>query len=168
MNNYGKTFEHDIKNSFQKQGIWCMRINDTYVTAKKNNENENVNIFIPQQPCDYIVHYNGTLYLLELKATERKYMTIERSGSNGMIKQHQYEQMMKHTGENEKAYLILQFEREYTYALNIEDFYRFLQENDKKSINKLDLVQYNGIIIQQQQIRTHYCYNLKKLLEGVN
>ena len=47
---------------------------------------------------------------------------------------------MKHTGENEKAYLILQFEREYTYALNIEDFYRFLQENDKKSINKLDVI----------------------------
>lgn len=65
-----------------------MRINDTYVTAKKNNENENVNIFVPQQPCDYIAHYNSTLYLLELKATERKFITIERSGSNGMIKQH--------------------------------------------------------------------------------
>ena len=63
-----------------------MRINDTYVVARKNNEN--ANIFVPQQPCDYIAHYNSTLYLLELKATERKYMTIERSGSNGMIKQH--------------------------------------------------------------------------------
>ena len=63
-----------------------MRINDTYVVARKDNEN--ANIFVPQQPCDYIVHYNSILYLLELKATERKYMTIERSGSNGMIKQH--------------------------------------------------------------------------------
>ena len=71
---------------------------------------------------------------------------------------------MKHTGEHEKAYLILQFEREFTYALNIEDFYRFLQDTEKKSINKLDVVQYGGCIIQQQQIRTHYCYNIKKLL----
>ena len=170
MNSYGKIFEHDFKQSAEKQGIWIMRINDTYVTAKKNNENENVNIFVPQQPCDYIAHYDGILYLLELKATERKFITIQTDANNtGMIKQHQYQQMMKHTGENERAYLILQFEREYTYALNIEDFYRFLQENDKKSINKLDAVQYNGIIIQQQQIRTHYCYNVKKLLEqGVN
>ena len=44
---------------------------------------------------------------------------------------------MKHTGEHEKAYLILQFEREFTYALNIEDFYRFLQDTEKKSINFL-------------------------------
>ena len=61
-----------------------MRINDTYTQAKKNDENA----FVPQQVCDYIAHYNGTLYLLELKATERKFITIERSGSNGMIKQH--------------------------------------------------------------------------------
>ena len=163
--NYGKIFEKEFKESAQKQGIWIMRINDTYVPAKAISEDS----FIPQQPCDFIAHYNSTLYLLELKSTEKKYMTIERDGNRGMIKKHQYEQMMKHTGENEKAYLILQFEREYTYALNIEDFYRFLQDTDKKSINKLDVIQYNRIIIQQQQIRTHYCYNVKKLLEqGVN
>ena len=44
--------------------------------------------------------------------------------------------------------LVLQFEREYTYGLMIEDFMRFLQENDKKSINKLDVVQYGGFIVE--------------------
>ena len=44
--------------------------------------------------------------------------------------------------------LVLQFEREYTYGLMIEDFMRFLSESDKKSINKLGIVQYGGIIIE--------------------
>ena len=65
--------------------------------------------------------------------------------------------------------LVLQFEREYTYGLMIEDFMRFLSESDKKSINKLDVVQYGGFIIEQKLLRKNYCYNVKKLLdEGVN
>ena len=158
--NYGKIFEKELKESAQKQGIWIMRINDTYVPAKAISEDS----FIPQQPCDFIAHYNSTLYLLELKSTEKKYMTIERDGNRGMIKKHQYEQMFQKIGEHEKAMLVLQFEREYTYGLMIEDFMRFMQENEKKSINKLDVVQYNGIIIEQKKLRTHYCYNVKKLL----
>lgn len=165
--NYGKVFEHEFKDSAEKQEIWIMRINDTYVPAKAISEDS----FIPQQPCDFIMHLDGTLWLLELKSTEKKYMTIERDGSNGMIKQHQYQQMYKHTCdcENEKGMLVLQFEREFTYGLLISDFYRFLQENEKKSINKLDVIQYGGFNVEQKLARTHYYYNVKKLLEqGVN
>ena len=99
--NYGKIFEKEFKESAQKQGIWIMRINDTYVPAKAISEDS----FIPQQPCDYVVHYDGTLWLLELKSTEKKYMTIERDGNRGMIKKHQYEQMFQKIGEHEKAML---------------------------------------------------------------
>ena len=144
-----------------------MKIADTYVPAKEASPSA----FIPQQPCDFVAHYNGTLWLLELKSSQNKYITIERDGSNGMIKQHQYERMFKHTCdcENEKGMLVLQFEREYTYGLLIQDFYRFLQETDKKSINKLDVVQYGGFNVEQKIARTHYYYNVKKLLEqGVN
>ena len=130
--NYGKIFEKEFKESAQQQGIWIMRINDTYVPAKAISEDS----FIPQQPCDFIAHYNSTLYLLELKSTEKKYMTVERDGNRGMIKKHQYEQMFQKIGAHEKAMLVLQFEREYTYGLMIEDFMRFLSECDKKSINK--------------------------------
>ena len=163
MNNYGKIFEHEFKDSAQKQGKWIMRINDTYVPAKAISEDS----FIPQQPCDFIAHYDGILWLLELKRTEKKYMTIERDGNRGMIKKHQYEQMFQKIGEHEKALLILQFERENTYALKIEDFYRFLQDSTKKSINKLDVVQYGGIIIEQKLLRKNYCYNVKKLLTSI-
>lgn len=163
--NYGKIFEKEFKESAQKQGIWIMRINDTYVPAKAISEDS----FIPQQPCDFIAHYDGTLWLLELKSTEKKYMTIERDGNRGMIKKHQYEQMFQKIGEHEKAMLVLQFERENTYGLMIEGFMRFLQETDKKSINKLDVIQYGGFNVEQKLARTRYYYNVKKLLEqGVN
>ena len=163
--NYGKIFEKEFKESAQKQDIWIMRINDTYVKAKEIDSDA----FIPQQPCDFVAHYNGTLWLLELKSSQNKYISIERDGSNGMIKQHQYEQMMKHIGENERAMLVLQFEREYTYGLLIQDFMRFLSENGKKSINKLDVIQYGGFNVEQKLARTRYYYNVKKLLEqGVN
>ena len=161
--NYGKIFEKEFKESAQKQGIWIMRINDTYVPAKAISEDS----FIPQQPCDFIMHLDGTLWLLELKSTEKKYMTIERYGNRGMIKKHQYEQMFQKIGEHERALLILQFERENTYALKIEDFYRFLQDSTKNSINKLDIVQYGGIIIEQKLLRKNYCYNVKKLLTSI-
>ena len=161
--NYGKVFEHEFKDSAQKQGIWCMRIADTYAPAKAISEDS----FIPQQPCDFIAHYDGTLWLLELKSTEKKYMTIERDGNRGMIKKHQYEQMFQKIGEHERAILVLQFERENTYGLLIQDFMRFLQENEKKSINKLDVVQYGGFIIEQKLLRKNYCYNVKKLLTSI-
>ena len=161
--NYGRVFEREFKESAEKQGIWCMKIADTYVPAKEASPSA----FIPQQPCDFVAHYDGTLWLLELKSTEKKYMTIERDGNRGMIKKHQYEQMFQKIGEHEKAMLVLQFERENTYGLMIEDFMRFLQENDKKSINKLDVVQYGGIIIEQKLLRKNYCYNVKKLLTSI-
>ena len=160
--NYGRVFEREFKESAEKQGIWCMKIADTYVPAKEASPSA----FIPQQPCDFVVHFDGTLWLLELKSSQNKYITIQRDKKNntGMIKQHQYEQMYKHTGENEKAMLVLQFEREYTYGLLIQDFYRFLQETDKKSINKSGVVQYGGIIIESKLLRKNYYYNVKKLL----
>ena len=163
--NYGRAFEKEFKESAEKQHIFCMKIADTYVPAKAVSESA----FIPKQPCDFVAHYDGTLWLLEWKSSEKKYMTIERDGNRGMIKKHQYEQMFQKIGEHEKAMLVLQFEREYTYGLMIEDFMRFLQENDKKSINKLDVIQYGGFNVEQKLLRKNYCYNVKKLLEqGVN
>ena len=160
--NSGKVFERDFKESCKKQNIFIMRINDTYYKAKQYDPKA----FVPSQVCDYILHYNGTLFMTELKSSEKKYMTIERDKA-GMIKKHQYEQMFQKIGEHEKAMLVLQFERENTYGLMIQDFMRFLQENDKKSINKLDVVQYGGIIIEQKLLRKNYCYNVKKLLTSI-
>lgn len=164
MINSGKVFEHDFKESCKKQNIFALRINDTYYTAKQYDPKA----FVPQQICDYILHYNGVLFMTELKSTDKKYMTIERNKA-GMIKKHQYEQMSRNENANEHGVLVLQFLRdtddEVTYAMKITDFMNFLDESDKSSINMLDVVQHGGIIVEQVVRRTRKHYNVKDMLD---
>ena len=141
-----------------------MRINDTYYTAKQYDPKA----FVPSQVCDYILHYNGTLFMTELKSSEKKYMTIERDKA-GMIKKHQYEQMSRNENTNEHGLFVLQFLRdtddEITYAMKITDFMQFLSESDKSSINMLDVVQHGGIVIEQAVSRTRKHYNVQDVLD---
>ena len=141
-----------------------MRINDTYYTAKQYDPKA----FIPSQVCDYILHYNGTLFMTELKSSEKKYMTIERDKA-GIIKKHQYEQMSRNENTNEHGLFVLQFLRdtddEITYAMKITDFMQFLNESDKSSINMLDVVQHGGIVIEQAVSRTRKHYNVQDVLD---
>ena len=162
--NTGKIFEHDFKESCTKQGIFALRINDTYYTAKQYDPKA----FVPQQICDYILHYNGTLFMTELKTTDKKYMTIEGDKA-GMIKKHQYDQMARNENVNEHGLFILQFcrdtEDEMTYALKITDFMNYLKSTNKCSINRLDVVQHGGIQIEQAVSRVRKHYNIKSLLD---
>lgn len=164
MINQGKVFERDFKESCKKQNIFIMRINDTYYTAKQYD----TKAFVPSQVCDYILHYNGTLFMTELKSSEKKYMTIERDKA-GMIKKHQYEQMSRNENTNEHGLFVLQFLRdtddEITYAMNITDFMNFLDESDKSSINMLDVVQHGGIVVEQAVSRTRKHYNVQDVLD---
>lgn len=141
-----------------------MRINDTYYTAKQYDPKA----FVPSQVCDYILHYNGTLFMTELKSSEKKYMTIERDKA-GMIKKHQYEQMSRNENTNEHGLFVLQFLRdtddEITYAMKITDFMQFLSESDKSSINMLDVVQHGGIVVEQAVSRTRKHYNVQDVLD---
>jgi ribosome maturation protein Sdo1 len=54
-----------------------------------------------------------------------------------------------------------------TYYMSIEDFSAFYNSSDKKSINKLDIVQNGGIIIDAKQRKKLYNYNVKKMLEDI-
>lgn len=141
-----------------------MRINDTYYTAKQYDPKA----FVPSQVCDYILHYNGTLFMTELKSSEKKYMTIERDKA-GMIKKHQYEQMSRNENTNEHGLFVLQFLRdtddEITYAMKITDFMQFLKESDKSSINMLDVVQHGGIVVEQAVSRIRKHYNVQEVLD---
>ena len=164
MINQGKVFERDFKESCKKQNIFIMRINDTYYTAKQYDPKA----FVPSQVCDYILHYNGTLFMTELKSSEKKYMTIERDKA-GMIKKHEYEQMSRNENTNEHGLFVLQFLRdtddEITYAMKITDFMQFISESDKSSINMLDVVQHGGIVVEQAVSRTRKHYNVQNVLD---
>lgn len=55
----------------------------------------------------------------------------------------------------------------FTYAMRINDFNDFLVESDKKSINRMDVVQHNGIIVNQKIKRVHYTYDIEKMLDEI-
>lgn len=167
MKSEGKSFEYSFKHSTERQGIWIFRINDTFVKAKEYDSKA----FVPQQACDYIIHYGEYVYMLELKTTDKKYITIEVDNA-GMIKKHQYTQLLNRQGNKEIGGFILQFQRDTeeqtTYFLDIDSFMKFLQESGKKSINRLDVVQYGGILIEQAKINSSWYYNVKELLGGIS
>lgn len=159
----GKIFERDFKESCKRQNIWCMRINDTYYKAKEYDKD----CFVPQQCCDYVLHYNGMLIMTELKTTKNKYITIEREHLR-MIKKHQYDQMYHNEGDYEFGVLILQLDRDddcMTYGMRITDFMDFLDKTNKCSINALDIVQNGGEIIEWAVGKTRNHYNIKGLLD---
>ena len=56
---------------------------------------------------------------------------------------------------------------EETYIMHISDFSEFLVKSDKHSINKLDIIQYGGIKVEQKLLRTNYLYNIKKSYEDI-
>lgn len=163
----GKEFEHQFRQSAIKQGIWIFRINDTFVKAREYDPQA----FVPQQACDYIMHQGEYLYMIELKTTDKKYITIERDGSKGMIKKHQYSQLFQKKGNKEFGGLVLQFQRETedqaTYFLSIDGFMKFLEESDKKSINRLDVVQYGGVVVEQAKVKNHWWYNIQQMLSEI-
>lgn len=144
----GKEFERKFYTICQRQNIWCFRINDTYYCAKEYDPRA----FVPQQACDFILHYKNNVYMTELKTTVGKSISIERDTS-GMIKKHQYDQMYKRQGNNEIGIFVLQFERDTekqsTYLITINSFMKFLEENDKKSINIKNILDYGGIKFEE-------------------
>lgn len=169
MINNGKDFEHEFKDSCEKQSLWLFRINDTYMKAKEYDSKA----FVPQQPCDFIMHTESGLWLLELKTSVRSYISIERDGKNGQIKKHQYEQMHKYSCMNGQgrrfAGFVLQFDRGNeeqmtTWFLSVDGFYKFLDESEKHSLNRLDVLRYGGIQIPHKKAIKRYYYNVLKMI----
>ena len=116
------------------------------------------------------------IFFLELKSTEYNAISIQRlptDPKDKMIKAHQINSLVQLS----QAYgaisgFVFNFRKkedldEDTYFMFIDDFSNFLVKTDKKSINKLDVVQYGGIKLDQKLKRTQYDYNIKKMIEDV-
>jgi hypothetical protein len=168
--NDGKIFERQIKLSAENQGILICRLNDTDLSWMKNRETR----FTAQNPCDFIMYQYPNIFFLELKSTIYNSISIQTDEKgSGMIKLHQINSLV-HMGQYDgsNAGFILNFHQkdsveETTYYLSIQDFSNFLAENDKKSINKLDIINYGGIILDQTLKRTRYMYNIQKMIEDI-
>ena len=170
--NKGKIFEDDFKKSCEAQGLWVMRLNDTSLSWQK----EKTARFTPNNICDFIVYRYPYMFLIENKSTTYKSIGIQRlpTDAKAMIQAHQIFDL-SNAGLIEGIIPVFLFNfrndedinDNFTYAMRINDFNDFLVESDKKSINRMDVVQHNGIIVNQKIKRVHYTYDIEKMLDEI-
>lgn len=169
--NLGKKFEQNFKSSAQKDDLLIIRFNDTDLSYNGNSFSK----FTAKNPADFEIFETPYLFFLELKHTSYKAIGIQRdlNEPDKMIKAHQINSLTQ-MSLHEKCVcgLVLSFlseetGEEDTWFLNIKDFNKFLTNSDKKSINKTDIVIYNGIKIESTKKRVYFQYNVKKMIEDI-
>ena len=177
-NKAGKDFEKAFANSAKEQGIFCYRLKDTDISFNNNGFSQ----FTPKNPCDYFLFGNveqkkGVLYVIECKSTKYMSMSIETepkrsSSAKKMIRNDQLQSLIKLSFyDGVRAGFVLNFRDEDrnlddTYYMSIKDFVIFLDETQKKSINKMDC-ELRGIKIESKIKRSHYGYNVEKMMEDI-
>lgn len=160
--NPGKKFEQNFSKSIPDY-IYFLRIKDSASSFSPNSKSR----FTPNNPYDFLLFYNGNLFPMELKSTNKKSLSIQRTKEEQSkeIKYHQIDSLsIANTYNGIYAGFVLDFRNENTYWISIESFNNFLLENDKKSINIEDVKKYNGILINKNKIRVNYKYNIERLL----
>lgn len=167
MKNGGKKFEQQWKDSVP-ENVFYLRIKDS---ASSFASDSSATRFTLCSPYDCIIFYNGTLYPMELKHSVKKSLSIQRENTNNsaQIKKHQIDGLTSASKkEGVFAGFVIDFEDEECYWISIENFNKFLVESDKKSINKSDIIKYNGISVEKIKKRTNYKYNITKILNEIH
>lgn len=172
-NNSGKIFETNLKNEAQKQGLWIYRIKDSDLSFCNGNSK-----FTTKNIGDFLIFdcQKRVLFLIECKSTHYQSISFDREiNDNKMIKLHQINSLTTNNQyDNIESIFIFNFRNEDdfhniidedTYIMGIEDFNNFYCSSDKSSINKLDIVNYNGIRINQKKKRKYFSYDIKEGLE---
>ena len=165
--NSGKQFERHFKDSAIKQELCVLRLNDVYLGNQKSGAD-----WSPTNPCDFVIYYAGKMFMLELKSTCYKSISISLDPKeNRMIKAHQIRDLSKYSlFDGVYCGFVFNFREEnddLTYFMSIQDFNDFIDKTGKASINKLDIVENGGFLIEEKKCRKYYAYNVKKLLEDL-
>ena len=176
MKNKGKIFEEKFYESSQKQNIFIHRLKDTDLSFNGNP----VSSFTPTNKCDFYLFGNiekgkGNLFAIECKSTKYSSMSIELNEEETnakMIKLHQMKSLHKMSQiDGIYAGFVLNFRDEEknledTYYMSIEKFLKFLQETQKKSINKTDC-ELRGIKVESVLLRKYYNYNVERMIRDI-
>lgn len=175
MQNAGKRFEQLWKQSAEKQNLFILRLNDSDLSFNPNKELRSR--FTLKSPADFIMFYDGHLFMLEMKSTHSKSISFQREPDDGgMIKLHQISSLSNaglHDGVMRGFVINFRIENdnepysEDTYYWPIEAFNDYFASTDRKSAKPIDIVQHGGIIVKQHQKRKLYDYDVKKMLEDI-
>jgi recombination protein U len=170
MPNEGKKFESDIKQSIP-QNMFFLRLNDPSVSFGQSSSTR----FSPTNICDFIAYKNGIMYCWELKTTlgsltywseklddknKKQSFAIKANQIKGLQYASQFGGIV--------AGFILNFRKvNKTYFLSIQKFDEMVSKLDKKSFNIDDCISAGAILIEQQIKRTHYKYDIEKLINDM-
>ncbi|MBU5332108.1 hypothetical protein KQI61_07840 [Anaerocolumna aminovalerica] len=169
--NEGKKFENSIKKSVP-ENCYFLRLHDP---AQSFNQTDNLR-FSLQNPYDILLFSYPLLFCLELKSTEGTSMTYFREDfvdktkkQSFMIKKNQIEGLLKaNKSDGIVAGFLLNWRlkngSQHTYFWFIDDFLQCTNTLAKKSFNESDVVNNNGILIEQTKLRTNYKYNIEKFI----
>lgn len=162
----GKQFEQNWKNSIPNT-IFYYRPPDA---AQSFGDNQNLR-FSAKSPCDCFLFDGTILYTLELKSVGTKSISFERNKTDtGVIHKHQIDNLIKFsTYKNIVSGFIFDFILSHnTYFCNIQDFFKMINNIDKKSFNEQNLFQYSSpIVIEKRKLRINYKYNIYQLLQDI-
>lgn len=175
MESKGKLFEKHFLESSKKQNIFIHRLKDTDLSFNGNS----VSSFTPKNKCDFYLFGNidngkGNLFGIECKSTKYTSISIDLTGkeNNKMIKLHQIISL-KELADYEGIYsgFLLNFRDDEqnlddTYYISIENFLKFLQETNKKSINKTDC-DLRAIRVESILKRKYYSYNVERMIRDI-
>lgn len=156
----GKIFEEDFKKSCQEQNLWIDRIKD-------NQLSYSTQFSTTQNKYDFYVFDTKVLYGIELKCTNLSSLTISRDKNedkNKMIKKHQIDSLCKDNQyDNILCCFVINFKTSgNVYLLPIENFMKWYNLSEKKSMNEADVLSMCPISIDYELKRTRYRYNIKK------
>ncbi len=156
MKNPGKIFEEDFKGSVSNDNV-IIRLKDAGGWSQGNSDKR----FTITNICDFI-YYNDELYLLELKSTKGKSITLNRLEKD-------IKRLEKYRGKKGVRGFVINFrDLEETYFMREESLLLFSRLNnismDKpaRSISIQFFRQY-CVRIPQTKKRTRYSYDLSVL-----
>lgn len=174
-NNLGKKFENNFAQSSKKDGFFTHRLKDTDLSFNGNP----VSSYTPSNKCDFYIFGNikdgrGTLFGIECKSTGYSSIGIQRTKEDPekMIKYKQIESLVELAMyDGIEAGFVLNFRDDDcnlddTYYMSIKDFLIFLNETQKKSINKTDC-ELRALRIDSKLKRVNYIYDIKKMINDI-
>lgn len=162
MKNLGKKFEQNFRKSIpESRYIYYYRLKDSASSYYGGNVNLR---FSQNNIADAFLFHIGEQYnrllILEFKSHKGKSLPLD------CIRENQYKEMLEASEKLAVIPLFIVFfsDIERCFALSIENFDKFVQKKERKSI-PLEYFEKNGIEIEVIKKRTNYNYNIEEFLK---
>lgn len=159
MKNLGKKFEAEFRNSVPKD-VFFYRFRDSSGAWGGNNKLR----FTPSNIADNLLFYNDCLFLNELKEHKGKSIPLDKIMGNKTKEKQINDLYEANQYYNVFCNIIVFFsDIERCFALDIENFLFFLQDNERKSI-PLEYFENMATEIKVEKVRTTYKFDIKDWL----